>query len=92
MVEGVIGFLKVYGGNDFAMGRPAPNAKVRFLFIHYPVPSNLMDDMMALSYVRFHDYARGRAMTQDRDGRHDLSVQWMQQDYLRDDMPVVHGL
>ena len=55
-------------------------------------PSNLIDDMMALSYVRLHDYARDRAMTQDRDGRHDLSVQWMQQDYLRDDMPVVHGL
>lgn len=53
---------------------------------------NLIDDMMALSYVRLHDYARGRAMTQDRDGRHDLSVQWMQQDYLRDGMPLVHGL
>ena len=63
---------------------PAPTFRTK--------PSNLMDDMMALSYVRLHDYARGRAMTQDRDGRHDLSVQWMQQDYLRDDMPVVHGL
>ena len=59
---------------------------------YYPGLSNLIDDMMALSYVRLHDYARGRAMTQDRDGRHDLSVQWMQQDYLRDNMPVVHGL
>ena len=60
--------------------------------VYCSVLSNLMDDMMALSYVRLHDYARERAMTQDRDGRHDLSVQWMQQDYLRDDMPVVHGL
>lgn len=59
---------------------------------YYPGLSNLMDGMMALSYVRLHDYARDRAMTQDRDGRHDLSVQWMQQDYLRDDMPLVHGL
>jgi len=51
-----------------------------------------MDALMALSYFRLLDCAGRRAMTQGKDWRDDLPMQWMQQNDFRDSVPLVHGL